>query len=40
MELDPGAYYGLVSLKYDPPAVRAFKIPVSGEIEEEELIAS
>jgi proteasome lid subunit RPN8/RPN11 len=39
MELYPGAYYVLVSLKYDPPAVRAFKIPVSGEIEEEELIA-
>jgi proteasome lid subunit RPN8/RPN11 len=39
VELYPGAYYVLVSLKYDPPMVRAFRIPASGEIQEEELVA-
>ncbi|MGE0688874.1 MAG: Mov34/MPN/PAD-1 family protein, partial [Dehalococcoidia bacterium] len=38
IELYPGAYYVLVSLKYDPPAVRAFKI-TGGEIAEEDLVA-
>ncbi len=38
IELYPGAYYVLVSLKYDPPAVRAFRI-TGGEISEEPLVA-
>lgn len=38
IELYPGAYYVLISLKYDPPAVRAFKI-TGGEIAEEDLVA-
>lgn len=38
VELYPGAYYVLVSLKYEPPAVRAFRIN-GGEISEEDLIA-
>ncbi len=33
----PDAYYILVSLKYDPPHVRAFHIRTGGEIEEEPL---
>ncbi|MCC6236222.1 MAG: M67 family metallopeptidase [Dehalococcoidia bacterium] len=31
----PETYYVLVSLKYDPPAVRAFHIRMGGVIEEE-----
>lgn len=31
----PDSYYILVSLKYDPPHVRAFHIRTGGEIEEE-----
>jgi len=33
----PDSYYILVSLKYDPPHVRAFHIRTGGEIEEEPL---
>lgn len=33
----PDTYYILVSLKYDPPHVRAFYIRTGGEIEEEPL---
>jgi len=34
---DPGWHYILVSLKYDPPVVRSFRI-VEGEIAEEEIV--
>jgi len=34
---DPGWHYVIVSLKYDPPVVRSFRI-VEGEITEEEVV--
>jgi proteasome lid subunit RPN8/RPN11 len=34
---DPGWHYVLVSLKYDPPVVRSYRI-VDGEITEEDVV--
>ena len=33
----PDTYYILISLKYDPPHVRAFHIRTGGTIEEEQI---